>query len=174
MIFTEVSVGLTGSITSTEAMDTEDLRPEAVGVFLELLAEHRTGFVTAVPVRKFDHIQLQWADYLASAAATFTYRDEPVTKALLLSGRTPDTDAVVLRVFERLLGEMLGSRVQLADAARDRPVLIAAAIANPRIDPEDRRAVKVIQRFLAAAYFERLATASDEVLVPWSDTPGPG
>lgn len=174
MIFTEVSVGLTGSITASEAIDTTELRTEAIGVFVELLSEHRTAFIAPVPVRKFDHILLQWSDYLSSATATFLCRNEPVTKTLLLSGRIPDTDAVALNVFERLLGETMGSRVQIADTIPDRPALIAAGIANPRIDPEERRAVKVIQRFVAAAYFQRLATTPDDILSPWLDTSSPG
>lgn len=147
MIFHDYTLRADGQILSHREQDTAKIEPVAVEVFRSML---RAGpsFTAAIPHPQFAHIQLIWTAIGGNAMATFKSRGELVTSSVLLSGRDPAGEPMLLQHLDKMLAAMGGGPAGLQVTAR--PLIVS--IPWPSGSP-DMGIIADMETCLAAAWF---------------------
>lgn len=88
MIFHDITLSLDGTIRSRRQQDTANLAPEAVRIFVEVVAEDAVS--GPIPVDGLRHVTLRWSRAPWGGIVSFCSRGEHVTSSMLMIDDSAD------------------------------------------------------------------------------------
>jgi hypothetical protein len=167
MIYYDCTVTLAGDAYSRRTHDSARLVRAAVDVFARMLAAHGDSFREPVPVPPGSApVWLGWdapEPGTAGLATFFAAGEVAVTSSVLLSGYDPAADRKAAVYLQALIRRCHPEQVEPGYdlmAIRERPVIVSVPL--PWADPETMALVADMETCLAAAYFESVASESDD------------